>query len=64
MTDLTDDTPSTGGELADIIPAAPTPSRRRRSRGQAGERAKAPRNNGEGGGETVAAVAEIGRAHV
>lgn len=51
MTDLTDDTPSTGEELADIIPAAPTPSRRRRGRGQAGERTRASRNNG---GEVVA----------
>jgi transcription termination factor Rho len=52
MTDLTDDTPSTGEELADIIPAAPAPTRRRRGRGQAGERAKGPRNNGGEAGET------------
>jgi transcription termination factor Rho len=46
MSDLTDDTPSTGEELADIIPAAAPTPRRRRGRGQGGERAKVARGNG------------------
>jgi transcription termination factor Rho len=58
MTDLTDETPSTGEELADIIPAAPTPPRRRRGRGQGGERAKAARENGNEAGELAAVTAD------
>jgi transcription termination factor Rho len=53
MSDLTDDTPGTGEELADIIPAAAPAPRRRRGRGQGGggEPRAAYRGNG---GEALA----------
>src|SRR5688572_11151061 len=51
MTDMTDDAPGTGEELADIIPPAAQPRRRRGRGGQGGERPRPPRGGGGGNGD-------------
>jgi transcription termination factor Rho len=61
MSDLTDDTPGTGEELADIIPAAAPAPRRRRGRGPGG--GGEPRATYHGnGGEAPTAEAPIRQA--